>query len=118
VGSDEGSVHALDASSGNLLCSYAASAKVRATPAVSGELAVVGDFAGARGARVADGSAAWTTRAGASDVLLPCLAADLCVVGCNEGHVHGVDMKNGQPRFEALTRGPVVSSAAAWASVS
>jgi eukaryotic-like serine/threonine-protein kinase len=32
------------------------------------------------------------------------------VVGCNEGHLHGVELRSGAPRFEVGTRGPVVSS--------
>jgi outer membrane protein assembly factor BamB len=40
----------------------------------------------------------------------PCLAGGLCVVGCHEGHVHGLDARTGVPRFEVQTRGPVLAS--------
>ena len=35
------------------------------------------------------------------------------MLGCHEGHLHGLDLATGEPRFETATRGPVVSSPAA-----
>jgi hypothetical protein len=87
---------------------------VRATPLVAGELAVVGSFEGRVVAvRTADGTRAWVRELGHAFYSSPCLAGDLVVLGCHEGHLHALDLKTGEPRFEAATRGPVVSSPAA-----
>lgn len=112
VGSDDGSLHAVDPAKGTVLWSHPLGAKVRATPAVSGEIGVVGDFSGRLAAvRVADGSRVWTAELGHPVYSSACLAGELCLVGCNEGHIHALDLRTGAPRFEVRTGGPVVASA-------
>jgi outer membrane protein assembly factor BamB len=114
IGSDDGSLHAVDLARGERLWSHELGGKVRGTPAVAGELALVGDFGGRLVAvAVADGSRRWARELGHALYSSPCVAAGLCVVGCREGHVHGLDLATGEPRFEVTTRGPVVSSAVA-----
>jgi outer membrane protein assembly factor BamB len=114
VGTDEGTLVALDADSGELRFSVSLGGKVRSTPAVSGELAFVGDFSGRVVAvKIADGELAWTAELGHQLYSSPCVAGGLCVVGCNEGHLHGLDALTGEARFAIETRGPVIGSALA-----
>jgi len=112
VGSDDGSLHALDLDGGKRLWSRPLGAKVRGTPAVVGETAIVGDFAGHLAAvRLETGEVQWTADLGHALYSSACVASGVCVVGCNEGHVHGVDLESGAVRFVVTTGGPVVGSA-------
>jgi outer membrane protein assembly factor BamB len=114
VGSDDGSIYALDAAKGTVQWSERLGAKVRATLAVAGDVALGADFEGRVVAlRVKDGTRAWTAELGHAVYSSPCVAGELCVVGCHEGHVHGLDVRTGALRFQAQTRGPVISSSAA-----
>jgi outer membrane protein assembly factor BamB len=111
VGSDDGFVHAVDPAKGTIVWSVEMGAKVRATPAVAEELALVADFAGRLCAlRAGDGAKAWTAELGHAAYSSPCVQGDLVAVGCHEGHLHALDLKTGALRFEVKTRGPVVSS--------
>jgi outer membrane protein assembly factor BamB len=111
VGSDDGFVHSVDPGKGTIVWSAEMGAKVRATPAVAGELALVADFAGRLAAlRLRDGGRAWTTEIGHAVYSSPCVHGEIAVLGCNEGHLHAVDTATGAVRFEVTTRGPVVSS--------
>jgi outer membrane protein assembly factor BamB len=113
-GSDDGSLHALDAATGAAVWSAKLGAKVRATPAVWGETAIVGAFDGTvRAIRLADGTEAWSRALGHAVYSSACLTGTTAVLGCHEGHLHGLDVATGAVRFETLTRGPVVSSPAA-----
>jgi len=111
-GSDDGTLHALDGGTGAVAWSARLGAKVRATPAVAGETAVVGAFDGRVAAlRMTDGSEAWSAPVGHAIYSSACMAgAEVAVLGCHEGHLHGLDARTGAVRFEASTRGPVVSS--------
>ncbi|HET9317089.1 MAG TPA: PQQ-binding-like beta-propeller repeat protein [Vicinamibacteria bacterium] len=114
IGSDDGSLHALDRAKGTVAWSFAVGGKVRATPAVGGDRAIVGGFDGRVVAiGVKDGQPLWTRELGHALYSSPCIAGDLCVMGCHEGHLHGLDLATGAPRFEAATRGPVISSPSA-----
>jgi outer membrane protein assembly factor BamB len=114
VGSDDGSVHAVDLEKGSLAWSRPMGAKVRATPSVAGERAIVADFGGRVAALgVADGAPTWTAELGHPVYSSPALGSGLAVLGCNEGHVHAIDAATGVVRFEVATRGPVVASAVA-----
>jgi len=114
VGSDDGSVYALDAEKGTVRWAERLGGKVRATPAVADDVAIAADFEGRIVAlRVKDGTRAWAAELGHAVYSSPCLAAGLCVVGCHEGHVHALDAATGAPRFQVQTRGPVISSSAA-----
>jgi outer membrane protein assembly factor BamB len=114
IGADDGSLHALDAGTGDVVWSHALGGKVRATPAVTAELVLAADFDGRVAAvRVKDGTRVWLQELGHTVYSSPCVAGDLCVVGCHEGHVHGLRLESGEPRFEVQTRGPVVASAVA-----
>jgi outer membrane protein assembly factor BamB len=114
IGSDDGSLHAVDRQKGGLVWSCAIGGKVRATPAVGGDRAVVGGFDGrVVAASLKDGQAIWTRDLGHALYSSPCIAGDLCVMGCHEGHLHGLDLATGAPRFEVSTRGPVISSPSA-----
>jgi outer membrane protein assembly factor BamB len=113
-GSDDGSLHSLDAATGAVIWSARLGAKVRATPSVGAETAIVGAFDGRVAAvRLADGTEAWSAVIGHAVYSSACLAGDVAVLGCHEGHLHGLDVATGAPRFETATRGPVVSSPAA-----
>lgn len=116
VGSDDGSLHALDLEKGTVIWSHALGGKVRATPAVSGDLAIVGDFEGRLVAvRLSDGARAWSFEPRHPVYSSACLAGGLAVFGCHEGHLHALDAATGTPRFETTTRGPVVASPSAVA---
>lgn len=111
-GSDDGTLHALDPATGAVTWSAQLGAKVRATPAVAGDTAVIGAFDGRVAAiRIADASEAWSCAVGHAVYSSACLASgDVAVLGCHEGHLHGIDVRTGAARFEVTTRGPVVSS--------
>lgn len=114
IGSDDGSLHAVDRQKGGLVWSCPVGGKVRATPAVSGDRAIVGGFDGrVMAVSLQDGQALWTRELGHALYSSPCIAGDLCVMGCHDGHLHGLDLATGAPRFEAPTRGPVISSPSA-----
>jgi outer membrane protein assembly factor BamB len=111
VGSDDGSVYAVDLEKGGVLWAHALGGKVRATAATNGEVAVTGSFDGRLAAlRVADGSVAWTVAVGHSIYSSPCIVQGLVVLGCHEGHVHGYELASGRSAFETQTKGPVVAS--------
>jgi outer membrane protein assembly factor BamB len=111
VGSDDGSLHAVDHEKGSLAWSHAVGSKVRATPAIAGEVAIVGDFSGRLVAVwLKDGSRAWTAELGSALYSSAAIAAEVAVVGSNDGTIHGVDLKTGAVRFQVRTRGPVVAS--------
>jgi eukaryotic-like serine/threonine-protein kinase len=113
IGSDRGSLHALDAVKGTPRFAHALGGKVRATAAVAAGLAIVGDFEGRLAAvRVSDGSRAWTIELGQPIYSSAYLASGLCIVGCHDGRIHAVDAATGALRFALATRGPVVSSVA------
>src|SRR5262249_31243327 len=66
VGSDDGSLHAVDAGKGGLVWSHKLGGRVRATPAVSGDRVVVGDFEGRLAAvKLEDGQRLWLRELGA-----------------------------------------------------
>jgi outer membrane protein assembly factor BamB len=110
VGSD-GGLHGLDAAKGRLLWSADLGGKVRATPAVTGGVAVAGGFAGRVAAvRSADGAALWSRELGHPVYSSAAVGEGLLAFGCNEGHVHALDAATGAGRFEVATRGPVVGS--------
>ena len=114
LGSDDGSLHALDPAKGTTVWSHVLGGKVRATPAVAGEIAVAADFDGRVVAvRIKDGSRVWAQELGHTVYSSPCLAGGLCVFGCHDGHIHGLSLQDGQRRFEVQTRGPVVGSVVA-----
>lgn len=114
VGSDDGSLHAVDPETGSLLWSHVVGGKVRATPAATDEVAVAGSFGGlVVGVDLKDGSRVWTAELKHPVYSSACVAAELAVVGCHEGHVHGVLLGTGAPAFQTQTQGPVVSSASA-----
>jgi outer membrane protein assembly factor BamB len=111
VGSDDGSLHAVDLAKGTLAWSHVLGSKVRATPAIADALAVVGDFSGRLVAvNLASGERAWLAELGAALYSSACVASGLAVVGANDGRVHGVDLATGVVRFVLETRGPVVAS--------
>ena len=111
VGSDDESLHAVDAQTGALAWSRPLSARVRATPAVLGDVAVVADFKGRVAAvKTADGSVLWSQELGQPVYSSAALTPALCVVGCHDGHVHGLSLASGERVFDVATGGPVVSS--------
>jgi outer membrane protein assembly factor BamB len=112
VGSDDGTLYAVEAATGAPAWSVPLGGKVRATPAIAEGVAVVGDFGGRLTAvRVDDGATAWTAAVGHAMYSSPCRLARGWVVGCHEGHLHGWQ-DSGAPAFEVPTHGPVISSAA------
>jgi outer membrane protein assembly factor BamB len=111
VGSDDGSLHAVDVEKGSVAWSSALGGKVRATPAVAGDTVYAGDFSGRMSALgLADGARRWAAELGAPLYSSPCLSQELLVVGANDGVVHGLDRASGAARFQARARGPVVAS--------
>jgi outer membrane protein assembly factor BamB len=112
VGTDEGTLVALDLDSGEVRWTATLGGKVRATPSLDAGRAIVGDFSGRVAAvSLQDGTLLWSRELGHQLYSSPCLAAGLCVCGCNEGHIHGLDAATGEPRFAIQTRGPVIGSA-------
>src|SRR3990172_6951314 len=111
IGSDDGSVHALDSETGALVWSHALGGRVRSTPAMGGDLVFVSDFDGRLVAvRLADGS-----RAGGRELAQPvyssvAVSPSLALVGCHDGRLRGLRPQDGEPFFELSTRGPIVSS--------
>jgi hypothetical protein len=114
VGCDDGSLLAFDPAKGTPLWAATLGGKVRATPAARDGQVFAADFAGrVIAVRDADGATTWTRELGHSIYSSPCLASSLLVVGCHDGHLHGLEAATGEPRFQTATRGPVVASAAA-----
>ena len=114
VGSDDESLHGVDAQTGALAWSRPLSARVRATPAVLGDVAVVADFKGRVAAvKAVDGSVLWSQELGQPIYSSAALTPALCVVGCHDGHVYGLSLASGERMFDVATGGPVVSSPAA-----
>ena len=111
VGSDDGAVHAVEPERGTVAWSHRFGGRVRATAAVSGEVALVSDFEGRLAAvRLADGGRLWLRELGQPVYSSAALSAALVVVGCHDGSVQGLSLASGEPRFRVETRGPVVSS--------
>jgi outer membrane protein assembly factor BamB len=111
LGTDEGTLVALDVENGEIRWTATLGGKVRATPSLDAGRAIVGDFSGRVAAvNVEDGTLLWSRELGHQVYSSPCLAAGLCVCGCNEGHLHGLDVATGEPRFATQTRGPVIGS--------
>lgn len=111
VGSDDGSVHALDAEKGTVAWSTALGGKVRGTPAVSGDVVYAGDFGGRLSAlKASDGAKLWATELGSPLYSSPCVATELVILGANDGLIHGLDRVTGAVRFQVRSRGPVVAS--------
>src|SRR6266508_348495 len=107
VGSDDGALHAIEPERGTVTWSHRLGGRVRATAAVSGEVAVVSDFEGRLAAvRLQDGGRLWLHELGQPVYS----SAGLSVVGCHDGSVQGLSLASGEPRFRVETRGPVVSS--------
>lgn len=136
VGSDDGSLHAIELEGGALAWSARLGGRVRATAAVghalpqpdaagqalrgpdgagqAGEIAIVADFDGRVAAvRTADGSRAWLRELGQPVYSSACITGGLAVVGCHDGNVRGLSLAAGEPAFRVETGGPVVSSAVA-----
>ena len=87
------------------------SGRVRATPAVQGETAVVADFKGRVAAvKTADGTVLWTQELKEPVYSSAALTPALAVVGCHDGHVYGLSLETGARVFDVPTGGPVVSS--------
>src|SRR6266568_4178752 len=111
VGSDDGALHAIEPERGTVTWSHRLGGRVRATAAVSGEVAVVSDFEGRLAAvRLQDGGRLWLRELGQPVYSSAGLSAGLVVVGCHDGSVQGLSLASGEPRFRVETRGPVVSS--------
>ncbi|HEY7514961.1 MAG TPA: PQQ-binding-like beta-propeller repeat protein [Vicinamibacteria bacterium] len=111
VGSDDGSLHALDLEKGAPAWSSALGGRVRATPAVAADVAVVSDFEGRVAAvQLADGKRLWTRELGASVYSSACLTGSLAAVGCHDASVYALSLAGGESVFTLKTRGPVVSS--------
>ncbi|HET7293698.1 MAG TPA: PQQ-binding-like beta-propeller repeat protein [Vicinamibacteria bacterium] len=111
VGSDDGSLHAVDLDKGSIAWSVALSGKVRATPTVAADAVYAADFGGRLSARKAsDGSSLWSAELGAPLYSSPCVGDELLVLGANDGVIHGVDRASGAIRFQVRSRGPVVAS--------
>src|SRR5712691_11689762 len=111
VGSDDGALHAIEPERGTVTWSHRLGGRVRATAAVSAEVAVVSDFEGRLAAvRVQDGGRLWLCELGQPVYSSAALSAGLAVVGCHDGSVQGLSLASGEPRFRVETRGPVVSS--------
>jgi outer membrane protein assembly factor BamB len=117
VGSDDGSVHAMDRATGAPVWSQKIGAKVRATPCVDGAIVYVAGFDGMIAAlRAADGTRAWERALGHAVYSSPCVVSGTVVFGCHDGHVHGLDAATGAVRFQAETGGPVLASPTAVGS--
>ncbi len=116
VGSDDGSVYAVDAAKGAVAWSAALGGKVRGTPGVAGDVVYIGDFAGRLSAlKAQDGSRVWAAELGAALYSSPAVTDEVVVLGSNDGTLHAVDRTSGAVRFQSRTRGPIVASPLATA---
>ena len=108
VGSDDGALHASTRRPGPGLVARARRARCAPRRPSRGDVAVVGDFEGRVAAvQHADGTRALDARAGPARLLLGLrLRATSCVVGCHDGHVHGLDLATGERVFDVATRRP------------
>ncbi|PYQ48071.1 MAG: hypothetical protein DMF78_22100 [Acidobacteria bacterium] len=89
-GSDEGGLHALDAATGAVVWTAALEAKVRATPAVAGEVAIVGAFNGRIAAvRVTDAAFQATLRGPV--ISSPAAVGTMTVAAGTDGDLYLVD---------------------------
>lgn len=111
VGSDDGSVYAIDARSGAVAWSAHTGGPVRSSPLALDDAVVVGSDDGiVRSLALADGSTRWATPLGFEIVSSPRIAGDLVLVGAD--HLYALDSSTGARRWTADGTGPIVSSPA------
>lgn len=109
VGSDDGDIHCVDAATGRKIWKFKTGAKVRATPAVSGDV-FVGSFDETFYCLGPDGTLKWKQTTGKPYYSSPAVGAPGVVCGSHDGAVYCFDPGTGQIRWKYQTGGPVVAS--------
>ncbi len=107
----DGSVQALDASSGKTLWSVREK-KIRWSggPAVQGDLVVVGALDGTvRGLSASDGSERWTFKINSEVITAPAIADGLVAVRAQDGRLYGVDPADGTRKWVYEQAVPILS---------
>jgi outer membrane protein assembly factor BamB len=125
IGSGDGSVYAIDATTGTIRWRHATGGAVASTPAVGGGLVFVnGNDGRFRALSAADGSLAWSVATGAAIPLKwgyesgeiytssPALDGATVVFGSQDGHVYALDARTGRQRWRYRTGGRVYASPA------
>lgn len=110
VGSDDGTIYAVDADAGGIAWTVATGGPVRSSPTVAGDVVVVGSNDGeVRSLRIADGTEVWRAPIGFEIVSSAAVAGDLVIVGADR--LHALDLADGTTRWTAET-GAIVSTPA------
>ncbi|WP_022835179.1 beta-alanine-activating enzyme beta-propeller domain-containing protein [Salisaeta longa] len=113
VGSDDGSVYALEARTGELQWRYETGSWVRSSPAVAGETMFVGCNDGSVYALEAlTGELRWRYETEDSVFSSPAVAGGTVFVGCNDGSVYALEALTGELQWRYETEDSVFSSPA------
>jgi eukaryotic-like serine/threonine-protein kinase len=125
IGSGDGNVYAIDATTGAVRWRHATGAAVASTPAVSAGLVLVnGNDGRVRAVRATDGRLAWSAATGSPVPLKwghesgeiytssPAVDGNGVVFGSQDGHVYALDARTGRERWRFRTGGRVYASPA------
>jgi outer membrane protein assembly factor BamB len=125
IGSGDGNVYAINATTGAVRWRHATGAAVASTPAVANDLVFVnGNDGRVRALRATDGRLVWSVATGAPIPLKwgyesgeiytssPAVDGSTVVVGSLDGHVYALDARTGRERWRFRTGGRVYASPA------
>ena len=125
IGSGDGHLYAIDATTGSVRWRHATPAAIASTPAVANGLVFVnGNDGRFRAVRASDGRLAWSFATGAAIPLAwgyesgeiytssPAIDGSAIVFGSQDGHVYALDARTGRERWRFRTAGRVYSSPA------
>lgn len=106
-----GTLHAIDAKTGQDRWTFKAPAPLLHTPAADGGKIYIGCADGNLYAlNLSDGAPAWHLPTGAPIWNAPAIWNGLVVVGSRDGRLYAADAASGQLRWSAITGGPIVNS--------
>lgn len=113
VGTMRGTLHALDAETGQDVWAYRAAGAILHTCAVAEGKVVFGDASGKINAVSADkGELAWAIQTGAGVWNAPLIYQGIALVGSRDGNLYAVEMGTGAVRWKGATGGTLLSSPA------
>ncbi len=113
LGSDDGSVHAVEVASQKLLWSAATGGAVRSSPAVVDGVVYVGSEDGSLYALgAAEGNVLWTFATKGPIESSPAVVGPIALVGSLDGNVYAIDVATGTERWAAALGGPAHGSPA------
>jgi outer membrane protein assembly factor BamB len=102
-------MHAVDLANGRARWVFTTESKVRATPAVSGDV-FVGSFDGNFYSVALDGSLRWKQAIGKPIFSSAGCGESIIVCGSHDGALYGFDRSSGAVLWKHVTSGPIVSS--------